>query len=640
LNLSRRQFKNMLTTKTIASRLSLLLSAALAATVIATTGFATIHVRHQVTEDFVTASLGQMHQLDENIQTVFGQVAANTELLARSPAVRAADESITTYRNNGGSMDPESKGPVEAEMYRTFRDLGETHPNVRYVYMGTSWGGMVQWPKEDFVTAYDPRKRPWYEQGMSANGHTHRTPAYAAVGISAQETDVSFVRQVNDNTGKHLGVVAVDISLKELTAIVSKVQLGKDGYLMLIEDTGTVLADPSDPSRNFKLLASLGDGYRQIDGMSGGLHSVRIGSTSYDCVIYTSPQLGWKYVGLIPHAEMMEGANRLAFTLVGVALLLGGAALALSMALARRFLRPLGTIADGMENIASGEGDLTRRLDVQSTDEVGIVAAQFNVFVQKLSGVIAGIRKNSSELRLAAGEIASGNADLSARTEQQAAALQQTAATLDELTAAVASNARNAVEANSLAGEAAGAVNRASRAVDELLQTIDVVNGESAKVAEITGVIEGIAFQTNILALNAAVEAARAGEQGRGFSVVASEVRSLAQRSGVAAKEIKDLIEASVSQIHRGSFLATHVGETITEVTTVVGKVAHVVSEITVASEEQSRGIKEINRAIAQIDDVTQQNAALVEEAAAAARALQDQGEQLDHVVGSFRLEQ
>jgi methyl-accepting chemotaxis protein len=380
------------------------------------------------------------------------------------------------------------------------------------------------------------------------------------------------------------------------------------------------------------------DGYRELSGVANGTHSIEAGGVRYDAVIYTSPELGWKYIGLIPHAEMMASANRLSAMLIGGGIVVLLVALALTTAIGRRLTAPLRQLSNSMEDIASGDGDLTRRLPVGSRDEVGVLATQFNAFVEKLNGVLLEIRDSSAMLRTATGEISTGNADLSARTEQQAAALEETAASMEELTAAVKQNADSARQASTLASDASDVARRSHHAVERVVSTMNEISQSSSRIADITGMIEGIAFQTNILALNAAVESARAGEHGRGFAVVAAEVRSLAQRSSSAAKEIKELIGTSVDRIQHGSALAGEAGATMSEVTEAVGQVTAIMGEIAAASEEQSRGIAQVNHAITQMDDVTQQNAALVEQAAAASRSLEDQGRQLDDAVGTFRL--
>jgi methyl-accepting chemotaxis protein-1 (serine sensor receptor) len=253
----------------------------------------------------------------------------------------------------------------------------------------------------------------------------------------------------------------------------------------------------------------------------------------------------------------------------------------------------------------------------------------------RLIGEVRGAAQNIAN---GSTEIAAGNIDLSSRTEQQAASLQQTASSMDELTSTVRSNAENAVLASTLAADASNVATRGNEVVGRLVNSMAAISDNSGRIAEITGIIEGIAFQTNILALNAAVEAARAGEQGRGFAVVASEVRSLAQRSSSAAKEIKGLISTSVDNVRQGSQFADEAGVTISEVTEAVSRVTTILGEISSASGDQSRGIEQVNLAITQMDRVTQQNAALVEEAAAASQSLETQGRRLVESVSQFRL--
>jgi methyl-accepting chemotaxis protein len=250
------------------------------------------------------------------------------------------------------------------------------------------------------------------------------------------------------------------------------------------------------------------------------------------------------------------------------------------------------------------------------------------------------VRGGTGAIAVASSEIASGNADLSARTEAQASALEETASSMIEMTGTVRSNSDNARQADSLARSAAEVAQRGGQAMAQVVGTMDAINASSKKIVDIIAVIDGIAFQTNILALNAAVEAARAGEQGRGFAVVATEVRNLAHRSSAAAKEIKELIAHSVSQVGQGAQLVSQAGSTMQEVVASVGRVSEIVGEISVANHEQSEGIEQINAAIMQMDQTTQQNAALVEQAAAAAAAMHDQASELEALVSQFKLEE
>jgi len=337
-------------------------------------------------------------------------------------------------------------------------------------------------------------------------------------------------------------------------------------------------------------------------------------------------------------AEAYRSARALMLTLSGLALLVGVAA---SVLIASRLLRQLGGEPDTAAEIAGriAAGDLTVAVDTRHGDNGSMMAAM-KTMRDSLLGIVSEVRRGTDTIATATGQIATGNLDLSSRTEQQASALEETASSMEELTSVVRENGSNAREANALAAEASRVAKEGGAVVGEVVQTMGSISDYSRKIVDIISVIDGIAFQTNILALNAAVEAARAGEQGRGFAVVANEVRTLAQRCAAAAKEIKELIGDSVQQVDAGSQLVIKAGQTMEEVVTAVQRVSAVVEQIAVAGQEQSAGIEQINQAVSQMDTVTQQNAALVEEAAAAAAALQDQAERLSSVVGVFKVEE
>ena len=322
---------------------------------------------------------------------------------------------------------------------------------------------------------------------------------------------------------------------------------------------------------------------------------------------------------------------------VGVAILL---ALLLAM-LARGIfnslvVKPLVSAGQLFNKVA--EGDLTSKIPVRGRNEITVLYAGFKRMQESLIRTVASVRRGVEEIDTGSKEIASGNTDLSSRTEQQAASLEETAASMQELASTVKQNAENARQANQLAASASEVAVRGGTAVSEVIGTMQAISTSSHKISEIVSVIDGIAFQTNILALNAAVEAARAGEQGKGFAVVAGEVRSLAQRSAQAAKEIKLLIEDSVGKVTVGSGQVERAGATMQEIVASVKRVTDIMGEISAASEEQARGIDQVNRAVTQMDETTQQNAALVEQAAAAASSLQDQSGKLAEAVAIFKL--
>ncbi|MEA5098725.1 MAG: methyl-accepting chemotaxis protein, partial [Burkholderiaceae bacterium] len=345
----------------------------------------------------------------------------------------------------------------------------------------------------------------------------------------------------------------------------------------------------------------------------------------------------WVIVGSASADEVTGDARKMTWILT-----IGGlvAVLALSILLylliRNQVSRPLADAVRAAGEI--GKGDLTVRLETTRTDEIGRLAIAMDGISQGLANVVWNVRRGTETIASASKEIAAGNQDLSSRTEEQASSLEETASSMEQLTSTVRQNADNAQQANNLAESASDVAVKGGEVVSQVVDTMNEINTSSHKIADIIGVIDGIAFQTNILALNAAVEAARAGEQGRGFAVVATEVRSLAQRSAEAAREIKALIDDSVGKVEVGSKLVEQAGTTMQEVVASIRRVNDIMHEITAASREQTEGIEQVNQAITQMDQVTQQNAALVEEAAAAAEALQNQSGDLLKQVTVFKL--
>ena len=327
----------------------------------------------------------------------------------------------------------------------------------------------------------------------------------------------------------------------------------------------------------------------------------------------------------------LASTGLLLVVLVAVALAAG-----LGLWITRLITRPLGFAVRAAEGFA--KGDLTVKLDADGKDETALLLHAMEAMRTSLAGVVANVRRGSDSVANASAEIAQGNHDLSARTEQQASALEQTAASMEELGTTVSGNADSSRQANQLAAKAAAVAIEGGEVVSQVVETMKDINDSSRKISDIISVIDGIAFQTNILALNAAVEAARAGEQGRGFAVVASEVRSLAGRSADAAKEIKSLINASVERVERGTALVDRAGVTMTEVVASIQRVTDIMGGISAASHEQAAGVAQVGEAVRHMDNTTQQNAALVEEMAAAASSLKSQAQELVQVVSVFKL--
>jgi len=446
--------------------------------------------------------------------------------------------------------------------------------------------------------------------------------------------------------GDIIGVlyVGIDISpdIKALQDKIKALKIGDTGFFYVLngaagKDRGVLIAgSPRDGREQGASLLDLKDaaGHAFIaDMLDAGTGSLRYTATDgRDKLVSYTRYPGWNWViaGETYVDEVTREVAQMRTTYIGFGLLFVAVlAIILTMMVRRMVSRPLDAVCQAADRIAGG--DLTTRLHADRQDEVGRLMRAFNGISEGLSAVVTTVRAGTDEINTAASEIAAGNLHLSGRTEQQASALEETASAMEQLTSTVKQNASNAEQANQLSGDASGVAG-------QVVQTMQAIHDSSQKIADITGVIDGIAFQTNILALNASVEAARAGEQGRGFAVVANEVRTLAQRAAAAAREIKGLIGASVETVDGGSKLVEQAGVTMHDVVESVHRVSTVIQEIATASREQSDGIDQINIAIGQMDETTQQNAALVEQAAAAAQSLQRQAEQLAAAVSTFRV--
>jgi methyl-accepting chemotaxis protein len=432
---------------------------------------------------------------------------------------------------------------------------------------------------------------------------------------------------------------------------IAQLRYGKDEYFFIsdMESPAKFVMHPITPDLNGKAAPSA-DGSALLETFAKKVRTEKSGFVSYlwprtsterpaEKLSFVQGFAPWGWVigsGLYMddlRSDFVAYAVQGAATLVLAALIIGGLAWIISSSIREGLDRAVRVVD------AVSQGDLTVQIRSEGTDEVAQLLQAMVQMQRSLLGVVGSVRAGSEHLALASAEIAQGNTDLSARTEQQASALEQTAASMEELGSTVKQNADNARHANQLAQSASTIAVEGGTVVGQVVQTMRGINESSRKISDIIQVIDGIAFQTNILALNAAVEAARAGEQGRGFAVVASEVRSLAGRSAEAAKEIKYLINASVERVEHGTTLADQAGLTMTEVVASIKRVTDIMGEISIASNEQALGVAQVGEAVTQMDQTTQQNAALVEEMAAAASGLKSQAQDLVAVVASYKLE-
>jgi methyl-accepting chemotaxis protein len=565
------------------------------------------------------------------------------------------------------SLDPAAVVDVGGRSTPTLK-IGDTVLNNNFAipdqFTRDSGGGATIFVAtgEDFVRVSTTTKK---EDGSRAVGTIldHKHPGYAVLrsGQSYVGLATLFGKQfitrydpVRDAAGRVVGVlyVGVDVS-KEIATLkerIKAIKVGTTGYFYVLDATpganfgklivhpkreGDVILDSKDSDgRAFiREIMEKREGVITYPWLNPGESSAR-----EKIVAYTEFK-GWNWViaGGAYREEITAEAARMRnwYIAAGVAALLGFSAI-MFFGVRRYITQPLRQVEQAATQIAAG--DLTVQLAVDGDDEIARLTRAMNGISASLSAVVGQVRSGADQIALASGEIASGNQDLSNRTEQQAGNLEETASSMEELTATVRQNAENARQANQLALNASGVAARGGTVVAQVVDTMGSIDASARKIVDIIGVIDGIAFQTNILALNAAVEAARAGEQGRGFAVVAGEVRTLAQRSAAAAHEIKGLIGNSVSQVEAGSKLVQQAGATMQEVVDSVRRVTDIMAEIRTASDEQSAGIEQVNTAITHMDQVTQQNAALVEEAAAAAAAMQEEAAGLAQVVRQFTL--
>ncbi|WP_323016691.1 methyl-accepting chemotaxis protein [Castellaniella sp.] len=485
---------------------------------------------------------------------------------------------------------------------------------------------------------------PWYKDGMAMpKGQCAWAKAYQDSASPEPRTNCAMAIYRQD---KIWGVATIDVTLGFFNRLAQQMGEAIHGTVLIVESDGKVVGNAALIAGDAKLqqlddtglpmaapLQALlksngGTVETQYDGADG----------SHTVFLQTIAGSPWSVASDVPTALLTQQSNTILSRLGMVQIPLAIILLLLILGLIRKLMLSLKVLENNIESLASGGADLTQRLPASSSPEFNAVAERFNQFIAFLQGLMRQVGDSAQSITTASREIARGNLDLASRTEEQAASIVETAASMEELTSTVRQNADNAQHANQLSSNASATAQRGTEVVDQVVTTMNDISASSDKMAEIIGVIDSIAFQTNILALNAAVEAARAGEQGRGFAVVAAEVRALAQRSANSAHEIRTLIETSTSKVQTGSALVQQAGATMGDLVKEVNNVTTLMAEIMSASREQTAGIEQTNTAIGQIDLTTQQNAALVEEVSAAAQSMEGQVTQLEQVVNSFKL--
>ncbi|MFG6667641.1 methyl-accepting chemotaxis protein [Halomonas sp. HNIBRBA4712] len=490
-------------------------------------------------------------------------------------------------------------------------------------------------------------ERPYF-QALVVEGSADRLLLDPFISMATNEPAALMVETVFDAQGNRTGLLGLALSLESLSSITSDINVGEGSYGWMIDSLGRVIAHPDssyrlalnytegDQTHGYQGLSTLGA--QMLDGTPGA-GDIIMPSGEHKTLMWQPVEgTSWVVGTTIPKAVFTSVTHSLLFSLLVVGLVLFGLLLLVVALAARRALAPVKRTAAAMAEIAQGKGDLTRRLEVKSQDEVGDLAKGFNAFVERMQGTLLEVRHNAQTVLLGAGDIADGTRELSSRTEQAAANLQETSASMEEIHSTVAHTSQASEQANGLAFEAAGASQRGTESMREMQSKMQAINESSHKISEIIGLIDSIAFQTNILALNASVEAARAGEQGRGFAVVANEVRTLASRSASAAQDIRALIDVSVGHAQQGNQIVDAVAQQMEEIHKSITQVTDVMGEIAAGAREQTSGIDQVNTAVAEMDTMTQQNATMVSQNASLAAQMRENAERLDRLMSEFVL--
>ena len=598
------------------------------------------NLREAARADFVDSSGREIRQIDNGMKQFFDGISQNVEYIAKDPRVIAARH----LKNYSGADAPQLPlTETNERLLEIFEGFAKTHPSTAYLSLGLSDGGYASWPNDPKIANYDPRQRPWYKAAMAAPGTTVRTDAYywAPDDVSL----IGTVHSVTDAAGQVVGVVGLDVSLKQMTELVKNIKLGDSGYLMLIEANGNVLVDPSDAKHNFKPLADLGGNYAELARHRDGSTQIEIDGKVYMANIISSAGLGWRFIGLIEREEVMAGASNLTWLIAAIAAALAMVFAIVGASFAGVIVRPIRGVANGLQEIAEGEGDLTRQLKVQGNDETAVLAGWFNQFIGMIAQLVQRIGTASSDLQVVAADTreVARNMDEVAGRQREAVELVSTA--FNEMVATANEVARSCGQAATSAdngyqevndgqqriGQATTCVLKLSSELQQSTETMQLLQQDSKNINSILDTIRSIAEQTNLLALNAAIEAARAGDQGRGFAVVADEVRALARRTADSTGEIDSLLgnlarrTQVITQQMQGSLQVSQdsvecieqARDSFDKIRTSVDSIRDQNNQIATAAEEQHQVAEEINRHIAQIHA----DAQLVEEYAHTAQS-------------------
>lgn len=651
-----------------------------------------IKVSEITKKDYLNFSEREISQVDNGISMYFESIRENVSLLATNPAVLNADSSITSYIDVEGEgsidMTPSKNGEKEKAIYEVFSQFSESHPNAAYIYMGTADGGYVQYPEGPVPAGFDSRDRPWYTTATQDPGKVKLTSAYAATGIEG--IIVSNVTTI-ENGGKQVGVLGLDISLEGLTDIIKEISIGKNGYVILAQGDGTILAHPKNPELNFESISTLN--IPELEDLSkDGSFEATIDGKEYVLNTVTSENEGWKYIAAIEKSELLATANSIRTNIFVIGGIIAVIAVIVSVLVSLVITRRIKNISD--LSLAMSKGDLTQLVEIKSNDEIGDMGKNYNIMASSLKETMKKISFESQQLSATSEELAASSIENQKASNQISGSIQSVANGTDEQNAAMKNaveiinevfkhvddvtvsmnnvsssihySAETAKQGSDVVGQTVKQMGEIDKNVSSSAEKISVLNEKSNEVSQISLMIQSISEQTNLLALNAAIEAARAGEHGKGFAVVADEVRKLAEQSSQSAlqiseiiNDIKDGIKDSMSLVNQGANSAKEgmklvnesgkaFGEIKNSVLTVTPKITEVskamenmknhIAEVVDHIEEVSKTSLEVNEHSQNVAASSQQMSASMEEVSSAAQELARMSVDLEEVIQQFKL--
>ncbi|MEI5639992.1 MULTISPECIES: methyl-accepting chemotaxis protein [unclassified Pseudoalteromonas] len=650
----------------ISYKLKASFAAAIALPLIIITVLVINQTRQQAVESFSQLSDREALQVDNGIVMFFDEIAKDVDYLASHGRVQAAKQDVKTYMSAASAtmLNSMANSNTERKAFSLFEHFGETHPGIAYIYMGNEQGGYIQWPQGNVNANYDPRQRPWYMTGKEAGGDTVRTSAY--YWAADDMVIVSTVKAIQQG-GRTVGVTGMDVSLKGLTKIISDIELGETGYLMLVEDTGNVLVDVKHADYRFKQLSKVDNGrYRELAQNREGLFELEIDDKDYYANIYTSPELGWKFIGLVEQSEVMAPANNMTITIVLISIVLIVVFLLLASYISKLISGPIVEVSDGLTEISQGGGDLTQRLNIKTADETGKLANSFNLFLNLIAELVKQINECAQQVSTTATLTAEQSEQLNGATDQQQQALEMAATAINQMAATANEVAASCANAAELAGQTQQASEIGQRvitqSVDSVASLSEVINkatsdimqldSESENIMSILSVIRGIAEQTNLLALNAAIEAARAGEHGRGFAVVADEVRALSQRTSESTEEIASQLDKlrkmseqvsgemkrSLDVTEQTVELTNSAQQQFSEITQSIVNISDLNTQIATAAEQQQHVAEDINRNVVEIKNAADNVSDIAANTNDNGVQLKSLSDKLAELVGKFKV--